>query len=53
MSLRKRAARTSGRVIGKIRKPMAPPSRVEPDEKKYRRAQERERIRREREPEAT
>ena len=38
-----------GRVIAKVRKPIAPPSRVEPDTKKYRRARERERLNRERE----
>ncbi len=36
-----------GRVIAKVRKPIAPPLRVEPDSKKYRRARERERINRE------
>jgi hypothetical protein len=49
VSVGKRRSRTSGHVIGKIRKPMAPPIRVEPDEKKYVRAKERARARRERE----
>jgi hypothetical protein len=34
-------------LIAKIRKPPAPPMRVEEDVKKYRRARERERLRRE------
>jgi hypothetical protein len=45
---RKAVSGAKGRVIAKVRKPMAPPARVELDEKKYRRARERERIRRER-----
>ena len=36
-----------GRVIAKVRKPVAPPVRVEPDTKKYRRARERARMSRE------
>ena len=35
-------------LIAKLRKPMAPPTRVAEDEKKYSRAHERERLRRER-----
>ncbi len=34
-------------LIRKIRKPTAPPSKVEEDLKRYRRARERERLRRE------
>jgi hypothetical protein len=37
----------SGGVMRKVRKPMAPPSRVEEDIKRYRRERERERLRRE------
>jgi hypothetical protein len=37
----------SGGVMRKVRKPMAPPSRVEEDIKHYRRERERERLRRE------
>jgi hypothetical protein len=36
----------SGALIRKLRKPMAPPTRVVPDESKYSRARERELIRR-------
>lgn len=36
----------SGALIRKLRKPMAPPTRVAPDESKYSRARERELIRR-------
>jgi len=36
----------SGALIKKLRKPMAPPTRVVPDESKYSRARERELIRR-------
>jgi hypothetical protein len=36
----------AGELIKKLRKPMAPPMRVEPDESKYSRPRERERIRR-------
>jgi hypothetical protein len=38
----------AGGVMRKVRKPMAPPSRVEEDIKRYRRARERERLHRER-----
>ena len=37
----------SGELIRKLRKPIAPPMRVAEDERKYRRARERERLRRE------
>jgi hypothetical protein len=36
----------SGALIKKLRKPMAPPTRVVPDESKYSRARERELVRR-------
>jgi hypothetical protein len=36
-------------VMSKVRKPMAPPSKIEDALTKYRRARERERLRRERE----
>ncbi len=39
---------TTGAVRRKVRKPMAPPSRVEEDLKRYHRERERERLRRER-----
>ncbi|MHB8382041.1 MAG: hypothetical protein ACYDC3_06835 [Candidatus Binataceae bacterium] len=35
------------RLIARLRKPMAPPARVEDDPKKYARPRERERLRRE------
>jgi hypothetical protein len=35
-------------LIAKLRKPMAPPTRVAEDDRKYSRARERERLRRER-----
>jgi len=38
----------AGGLIKKLRKPMAPPMRVAPDESKYSRARERERNRRSR-----
>ncbi len=37
-----------GALIAKLRKPQAPPARVEEDVKKYRRARERAKLRRER-----
>jgi len=37
----------TGGLIGKIRKPPAPPSRVAEDKRKYRRTRELERLRRE------
>lgn len=43
----KRASGSSaGKLIGKLRKPMAPPMRVLTDESKYDRARERELLRR-------
>lgn len=36
-----------GEVMRKVRKPMAPPARVEDDLKRYHRERERERLRRE------
>ena len=47
---RKRTKSAQGEVIAKVRKPIAPPSRIEPDTSKYRRASERARMRREPEP---
>ncbi len=46
MAPRKRIKKR-GALIGKIRKPMAPPARVEEDSTAYRREREKERIRRE------
>jgi hypothetical protein len=43
---RAKSSKTGG-LIRKLRKPMAPPMRVAEDERKYRRARERERLRRE------
>ncbi len=43
----KRKKPSVGGLIRKLRKPMAPPLRVDDDEKKYRRAREREKLRRE------
>lgn len=43
----RRTATAQGELIRKIRKPMAPPARIEEDTKKYSRARERERRRRE------
>jgi hypothetical protein len=43
----KKPASKKGELIRKIRKPMAPPARIEEDTTKYRRARERERRRRE------
>ncbi|HEY6417850.1 MAG TPA: hypothetical protein VIX59_02510 [Candidatus Binataceae bacterium] len=48
MPVRKRKKSLRGALIAKIRKPMAPPARVDDDIKKYRRERERERLRRER-----
>jgi hypothetical protein len=36
-----------GTLIRKLRKPIAPPSKVEEDERKYKRAREHEKLRRE------
>ncbi len=47
MTLRKRTAGKPGAVMRKVRKPLAPPTRVEETTTKYRRARERERLRRE------
>jgi hypothetical protein len=44
---RKRTVSKKGELIRKIRKPMAPPARIEEDTTKYRRERERERRRRE------
>ena len=45
----KSGGRRSGKgLIGKLRKPIAPPTRVEEGERKYKRARERERLRHER-----
>jgi hypothetical protein len=44
---RAKAGATKGGLIRKIRKPMAPPARIEEDTTKYRRERERERRRRE------
>lgn len=44
--MKKTTHKKSG-VMRKVRKPMAPPSRVEEDIKRYRRERERERLRRE------
>jgi hypothetical protein len=38
-------------LIRKLRKPLAPPTRVADEERKYKRAQEHERLRREGDPE--
>ena len=45
MSPRKKVGKRLG-LISKIRKPIAPPARVEKDERKYSRKREAERIRR-------
>ena len=47
--MKKVSKRKSG-VMQKVRKPMAPPSRVEEDLNRYRRERERERMRREEAP---
>jgi hypothetical protein len=44
---RKRTKPQHASLIRKLRKPMAPPAKVEEDERKYKRARERERQRRE------
>jgi hypothetical protein len=44
--MRKERSKSAGALISKIRKPTARPTRVEEDEKKYERARERERLRR-------
>ncbi len=45
--MKKPTKRKSGGVMGKVRKPIPPPSRVEEDLKRYRRERERARLRRE------
>ncbi len=47
MPPRKHRPRVRHGLIAKIRKPTAPPMRIEEDVKKYRRPRERERLRRE------
>ncbi len=47
MPTRKHRAKARRGLIAKIRKPAAPPMRVEEDVTKYRRPRERERLRRE------
>ena len=42
--------KSSGGILRKLRKPIAPPSKVEADRRKYKRARERERLRRETTP---
>jgi hypothetical protein len=46
MRSRKRTRRKPGGVLKKIRKPLAPPTRIEEDPTTYRRERERERLRR-------
>jgi len=45
MSIRKSAKPARRGLIAKLRKPIAPPTRVVTDKKKYDRARERERLR--------
>jgi len=47
MKMKKPVKGKAGHVMRKVRKPMAPPSRIEDDLKRYRRERERERLRRE------
>jgi hypothetical protein len=47
MRLRKRVGHKPGALIRKVRKPVPPPTKVEENTTKYRRARERERLRRE------
>jgi len=49
MRSRKRIRRKPGGLLRKIRKPLAPPTRIEEDQTSYRRAHERELLRREQE----
>ncbi len=51
MPPRKGRKKRKGGVLRTIRKPMAPPARVEEDSKTYRREREKERLRRLEEPE--
>ena len=46
--MKKARKKKSGGVMRQVRKPMAPPLRVEEDIKRYHRERERERLRRER-----
>jgi hypothetical protein len=46
-ALKKTPKKRKSGVMRKVRKPMAPPARVEDDLKRYKRERERERIRRE------
>jgi len=43
---RKAPSGTGGELIRKLRKPMAPPTKIEEDLRKYKRARERRRVRR-------
>ena len=45
MAPRKRVRKTGG-LMKKVRKPVPPPTRIEDDTKKYKRAKEKERLRR-------
>jgi hypothetical protein len=45
--VKKKPTKRKAGVMRKVRKPMAPPARVEEDLKRYHRERERERIRRE------
>ena len=47
MARKRKSPGARGGIIRKLRKPIAPPSKVEEDERKYKRARERERLRRE------
>jgi len=47
MATKKRIAISTKALLGKVRKPTAPPTRVAEDERRYKRARELERIRRE------
>jgi hypothetical protein len=51
MRSRKRIRRKPVGLLRKVRKPIAPPTRIEEDPTKYRRSRERERLRREQEEE--
>ena len=45
----KKTSKSRGGLMRRVRKPVPPPSRIEDDEKRYRRERERERLRREEE----
>jgi hypothetical protein len=47
MARKRKSPGDSGGIIRKLRKPIAPPSKIEEDERRYNRARERERLRRE------